>query len=111
MGRWKLGGPRAPSYYVLGGPLSPEALLSQLWALCILRNTGVVPGKIQREEEDSLALRCMCQNVMATREYQVALGAPPGCSFSPIFMSLVAKAGSLSQELVGLTGAVFLEDQ
>lgn len=71
MGRWKLGGPRGPSYYVLGGPLSPEALLSQFWALCILRNTGVVTGKIQRGKEDSPALRCMCQNVMATREYQL----------------------------------------
>ena len=38
------------------GSLPPEALLSQLWAFSISRNSGVAPGKIQREKEDSPAL-------------------------------------------------------
>ena len=46
-----LGGPRGSSSWAQVSSLPPEALLSQLWALCISRNTGGALGKIQEEEE------------------------------------------------------------
>lgn len=94
------------SFHTDDGPLSLEALLSCIWALSIsiFRNTGMVPGKIQKEEGNRSALQHMCRTMMATRNTsRVPLSEP--------LFPVGAKAESPSQELVALPRAGFLKEQ